>query len=102
MDYCSYSGGSKPFHAGERARQDPTWLLRIAILQDHDKLNLIMINGRVKKASSKDRVKPATDLMSYLQTWLQLRIFVALEDPQGRARIGHVDLETPKVTTTIT
>lgn len=35
----------------------------ISILQDHDRLNIIMINGRVHKAGAKEYVLPIQDLM---------------------------------------
>lgn len=34
----------------------------ISILQDHDRLNIIMINGRVHKAGTKEYVLPMQDL----------------------------------------
>lgn len=77
----------------------------ISILQDHSKLNVIIINGRMHKASHKDflPIKRET-LKAYqmepLPTFSQasrlisekFTNYVAYEDVRGQARMGHLDL----------
>ncbi|KPI44008.1 uncharacterized protein AB675_6173 [Cyphellophora attinorum] len=68
----------------------------IKILQDHDKLNVIMINGRIHKASYKEFLRtedrPAAEAQVQ-QPAPKLTNFVAysLDDGTGRTRMGHLD-----------
>ena len=91
-------GKIKPGFYADCILVDGDPLKDISILQDHDKLNMIMINGRIHKASSKDLVKasPGPDVLA--PNMAPLRNFVAYEDSQARARVGHLNLETSKVT----
>jgi 2-keto-4-pentenoate hydratase/2-oxohepta-3-ene-1,7-dioic acid hydratase in catechol pathway/pimeloyl-ACP methyl ester carboxylesterase len=68
----------------------------ITVLQDHDKLNVIMINGRVHKASYKEflRTAPTTATMSEKT----LTNYVAYQDNHGRPRIGHLDMDKQTIT----
>ncbi|KAK4496382.1 hypothetical protein PRZ48_012362 [Zasmidium cellare] len=73
----------------------------IGVLQEHDKLNLIMINGRIHKASYKDFLKPEqpSPVMAP-QEKTKMNNFVAyrLSDGTGRTRIGHLDQENGTIT----
>ena len=68
----------------------------IAVLQDHDKLNVIMINGRIHKASHKESMatmpKPAPVAKKSLTN------YVSFTDILGRPRIGHLDSEKSTIT----
>ena len=70
----------------------------ISVLQEHNKLNVIMINGRIHKASFKEFVKSATTQEVLPPVIAPMNNFVAFEDEQGKSRIGHLDLEESKVT----
>lgn len=67
----------------------------ISILQDHARLNVIMINGRIHKA---DQVKPmlANPAPAPLVRAKALN-FVAYSDTMGRPRVGHLDLDASKI-----
>ncbi|OQV00024.1 hypothetical protein CLAIMM_05579 [Cladophialophora immunda] len=69
----------------------------IAVLQNHDKLDVIMINGRIHKSSPADFVvvQPAAPSPQPKNP----HNFVTFEDDLGRARVGHLDLETSLVHT---
>ncbi|GAB1195505.1 hypothetical protein APSETT444_004764 [Aspergillus pseudonomiae] len=63
----------------------------IAVLQDHSKLDVIMINGRIHKAQPMEFLTMTTAPPS-LQEEKSYFNFVAFEDDLGRPRIGHLDL----------
>ncbi|KAL9106631.1 MAG: hypothetical protein Q9227_008351 [Pyrenula ochraceoflavens] len=65
----------------------------IAILQDHDKLNVIMINGRIHKASYTEFVKLESDVNPP-----PLTNYLTYKDSHGRTRIGHLNLEDSMIT----
>ena len=71
----------------------------ISILQDHDKLNAIIINGRVHKPSHKEllRTQPQPVMVN---TEPALTNFVAYElvDGTKRTRIGHLDHSSNQIT----
>nr|OQO18620.1 hypothetical protein B0A51_15025 [Rachicladosporium sp. CCFEE 5018] len=72
----------------------------ISVLQDHDKLNVIMINGRVHKASHKEFVAyehPSPVMESKAEVKLNNFIAYQLKDGTARTRIGHHDRDTDKV-----
>lgn len=71
-------------------------LRNIAVLQDHDKLNVIMINGRIHKASSTDFL-PAQLTPTKAVSEPSFN-FVAYTDHLGRSRVGHMDLNSSKIT----
>ena len=52
----------------------------IAVLQEHDKLNVIMINGRIHKASYKEFVKASLPPEIVPPTIAPMTNFVAYED----------------------
>ena len=69
-------------------------------IQHHDKLDLIIINGRIHKASYKEFAM-TKDLPSILQPAIdRMQNFVAyaLEDGTNRTRIGHLDFEKDTIT----
>jgi 2-keto-4-pentenoate hydratase/2-oxohepta-3-ene-1,7-dioic acid hydratase in catechol pathway/imidazolonepropionase-like amidohydrolase/pimeloyl-ACP methyl ester carboxylesterase len=71
----------------------------ITVLQDHSKLDLIMINGRIHKAKHQDFVRHSHESLSIEQT-PKLYNFIAyrLGDGTKRTRIGHLDTELGSVT----
>ncbi|KAK3071105.1 hypothetical protein LTR53_009239 [Teratosphaeriaceae sp. CCFEE 6253] len=73
----------------------------IKILQDHSKLDVIMVNGRVHKASYKEFIKlEQPQPIMELEKEVKLNHFVAYEPDDGtkRTRIGHLDQEKGTVT----
>lgn len=68
----------------------------ISILQNHDKLNVIVINGRIHKASYKEFLSVQPELIPPpRETFTN---FVAYADDLGRPRIGHLDLDQSTIT----
>lgn len=63
----------------------------IAVLQDHSKLDVIMINGRIHKAQPSEFLD-VNAVPPSLQEKKSYFNFVAFEDELGRSRIGHLDL----------
>ena len=70
----------------------------ISVLQDHDKLKMIMINGRIHKASSRDFASSVTKADVVAPIMAPMRNFVAYGDSNGASRVGHLDLESSKIT----
>lgn len=68
----------------------------IAVLQDHDKLNVIMINGKFHKVSQADFVTNQETIPAPGPSKL-LHNFVSFEDSFGRPRVGHLDLTTSTI-----
>lgn len=69
----------------------------IAVLQNHDKLNVIMINGRIHKAAASDfAAQPEEPLSTPVQPKVHYN-FVTFEDSLGRPRMGHLDFETATI-----
>ncbi|KAK5040139.1 hypothetical protein LTS07_000636 [Exophiala sideris] len=68
----------------------------IAVLQDHDKLNVIMINGRLHKSSASDFAQLETAIPTPIQPKAHYN-FVTFEDSLGRPRVGHLDFETSTI-----
>ena len=73
----------------------------ISVLQEHNKLNVIMINGRIHKASYKEftkfeQPKPVMEPRSEVK----LNNFIAYELDEGtkRCRMGHFDQEKGTIT----
>lgn len=89
-------GKVKPGYLADLILVDGNPLDDITILQNHDKLNVIMINGRIHKASYKEFVQPQSNpvFMSPRPT----TNYVAYRDGLGRSRIGHLDFEASTVT----
>ncbi|KXT02695.1 hypothetical protein AC579_3797 [Pseudocercospora musae] len=73
----------------------------IAVLQQHDKLNVIMINGRIHKASFREfhKLDSAEPIMNPQQkSTLDHFVTYKLEDGTERSRVGHLDLEKGTIT----
>lgn len=93
-------GKIQPGYYADCILVDGNPLRDISILQDHDRLNVIMINGRIHKASPRDfaqqlssapateEVVPQKDHFSNYITYL---------DEQGKQRVGHLDLDNSRV-----
>ncbi|KAL9067313.1 MAG: hypothetical protein Q9157_006854 [Trypethelium eluteriae] len=71
----------------------------ISILQDHDKLNAIIINGRIHKLSHEELLRDQPQLVM-AEKEPGLTNFVAYKLPDGtkRTRIGHLDHASNKIT----
>lgn len=93
-------GKIKPGYFADVILVDGDPVQDIAVLQEHEKLNVILINGRVHKASYKEFVKTSTGPDILPPTIAPMANFVAYEDDQGKARIGNLDLDESKVTPT--
>lgn len=71
----------------------------ITVLQEHDKLDVIMINGRIHKAAHKEFVNmEAATTAPVPQPKAVLSNFVAYKDKNGHNRVGHLDFDTSLVT----
>ncbi|KAF6219060.1 hypothetical protein HO133_005604 [Letharia lupina] len=90
-------GKVKPGYFADVILVDGDPLKDIAVLQEHDKLNVIMINGRIHKASHKEFVKTGLGPEIMPPTIAPMTNFVAYEDSQGRARIGHLNLDECRI-----
>ena len=94
-------GKIKPGYFADCILVDGNPVENISVLQEHDKLNVIMINGRIHKASYKEFVKteqpqPVIEPAKAIE----LNHFVAYElaDGTGRSRLGHFDQEKGTIT----
>ena len=90
-------GKIKPGYFADVILIDGDPLKDVAILQVHDKLNVIMINGRIHKASHKEFMKTSLGPEVLPPTIAPMTNFVAYEDSQGRARIGHLNRDEGKI-----
>lgn len=75
----------------------------ISILQDHDKLDVIMINGRIHKANHRDladitQLPPMMDRNKKSTEALTNFMSYRLDDGTGRTRVGHLDRESNTIT----
>jgi Amidohydrolase family len=68
----------------------------IAVLQDHDKLNVVMINGRIHKASYKEFMRTMPEPAPAAKK--SLTNYVSFTDSLGRSRLGHLDMESSIIT----
>jgi 2-keto-4-pentenoate hydratase/2-oxohepta-3-ene-1,7-dioic acid hydratase in catechol pathway/alpha-beta hydrolase superfamily lysophospholipase len=99
-------GQIKPGYLADCILVDGNPLEDISILQDHSKLNLIMINGRLHKASQKDFMtsaerkirKTQMQLASSLSTCPMPANFVAYTNSTGDNRIGMLDFGSQLIT----
>ncbi|KAK5115013.1 hypothetical protein LTR85_010051 [Meristemomyces frigidus] len=94
-------GKVKPGYLADLILVDGNPVDDITVLQEHDKLNIIMINGRIHKASYKEFVRfeqPQPIMEPRIE--VKLNNFVAYELPDGtaRTRIGHLDTERGTIT----
>lgn len=90
-------GKVKPGYFADVILVDGDPLKDIAVLQEHAKLNVIMINGRIHKASYTEFLKLGLGPEILPPTVAPMANFVAYEDSQGRARIGHLNLDKCKI-----
>lgn len=67
----------------------------ITILQEHEKLNIIMINGRIHKASYKEFLRQEVSQAPVAPAEVKARNFMtyALKDGTDRTRVGHLNLQ---------
>lgn len=72
----------------------------IRVLQDHDKLDVILINGRVHKAKPKEFVTSPENRNMTMDDDTKLTNFITyrLDDGTDRSRVGHLDLVRGTVT----
>ncbi len=91
-------GKIKPGYHAECILVDGDPLKDIVVLQEHYKLNVIMINGRIHKASSEDFITAPTGPDNLSSNMKPMMNSVAYENNRGRARMGHLDLDTLKMT----
>lgn len=70
----------------------------ISVLQEHDKLDVIMINGRLHKASIREFSKAANQTEVLAPMIAPMTNFVTFEQEDGHRRIGHLSLDDRKVT----
>ncbi|KAK5079776.1 hypothetical protein LTR70_007588 [Exophiala xenobiotica] len=86
-------GKIKPGYYADCILVDGDPLKDITVLQDHDKLNVIMINGRIHKASYKEFLRTETPQATIEPQAVPLTNYVAysLDDGTKRTRIGHLD-----------
>lgn len=89
-------GKVKPGYFADVILVDGNPLDDISVLQDHDKLNVIMINGRIHKASYKEFIRAMPEPTPAPQK--SLTNYVAYGDSLGRPRIGHLDLDNSTIT----
>lgn len=96
-------GKIKPGYFADCILVDGDPLADISILQDHAKLNVIMINGRLHKADYKEFLpvlleKQSLNAMPTHNGVLSSFISYKLQDGTGRTRVGHLDSATGSVT----
>jgi len=94
-------GKIQPGYYADCILVDGNPLKDIEILQDHDRLNVIMINGRIHKASPKDFIQQLTNAPAIEEAVLQKDHFsnyITYMDEQGKQRVGHLDFDTTRVT----
>lgn len=72
----------------------------ITILQDHDKLNMILINGRIHKASYKEFLRLEVVDQPKAAPPVRPRNFISytLKDGTKRTRVGHLNLQDDTIT----
>lgn len=94
-------GKIRPGYFADLILVDGDPLADIGVLQEHDKLNLIMINGRIHKASYREFVRfEQPNAIMEPQEKVKLNNFVAyrLSDGTGRTRIGHLEQAKGSIT----
>lgn len=89
-------GMVKPGYFADCILVDGNPLDDITVLQDHEKLNVIMINGRIHKASYKEFLRMASSPTATPEK--ALTNYVAYEDGLGRPRIGHLNQDNKTIT----
>ena len=94
-------GKIKPGYFADCILVDGNPLDDITVLQEHDKLNVIMINGRIHKASYKEFAKfEQPPAVMEPREEVKLNNFVAymMDDGTERTRVGHLDKDKGTVT----
>lgn len=95
-------GKVQPGYYADMILVDGDPLKDIAVLQDHGKLNVIMINGRIHKASPRDFELPTkVQLQIEEPAWQPSNKFsnyVCYLDDQQKSHVGHLDLDSSMVT----
>ena len=89
-------GKIKPGYFADCILVDGNPLDDVAILQDHDKLNVIMINGRLHKASYKEFLRAMPNQAVTIEK--SRSNYIAYEDSLNRPRIGHLDQDKKTIT----
>lgn len=92
-------GKMKPGYYADCILVDGDPVNNIAVLQDHDKLNVIMINGRIHKASYKEflRTQVTQQIIPEAET-LTNYVSYSLNDGTNRSRVGHLGIKTRTIT----
>lgn len=93
-------GKVQPGYYADMILVDGDPLKDITIFQDHTKLNVITINGRIHKASPKD-FDLARNIQPKEPAWQPKSNpsnYVSYLDGQQRPRVGHLDLNNSMVT----
>ncbi|EMC96946.1 hypothetical protein BAUCODRAFT_147141 [Baudoinia panamericana UAMH 10762] len=94
-------GKVKPGYFGDLILVNGNPIDNIEVLQDHSKLDIIMINGRIHKASYKEftRFEQPQPIMEPKED-VKLNYYIAyeLDDGTKRTRIGHLDEKKGTVT----
>lgn len=72
----------------------------ITVFQDHSKLNVIVINGRIHKASPKDFdvAGSARAIETAFAPQNKSSNYISYLDGSNRPRVGHLDLESSTIT----
>lgn len=91
-------GKIKPGYLADCILVDGNPIENISILQEHDKLNIIMINGRIYKASSKEFVKAEQPHAAVPGAKLGNYVSYQVQDGTGRYRIGYFDQPNGMIT----
>lgn len=94
-------GKVQPGYYADMILVDGNPLEDITVFQDHTKLDVIMINGRIHKVSSKDFALPSGDAPAREPTPKPKNNFsnyIAYLDEQKRPRVGHLDFDSSMIT----
>ena len=89
-------GKIQPGYLADCILVDGDPLKDITVLQDHDKLKVIMINGRIHKASYKEFLRTEPEQAPVAPK--SLTNYIAFQDSLGRSHVGHLDLDNQMVT----
>lgn len=92
-------GKLKPGYYADCILVDGDPVKDITVLQDHDKLNVIMINGRIHKASYKEFLRPEVKQQTLPEIEsLTNYVTYTLSDGTNRTRVGHLSIEARTIT----
>lgn len=94
-------GKIKPGYFADCILVDGNPLDYISVLQEHDKLNVIMINGRIHKASYKEFAKfeqPSAIMGPREEVKLNNFVAYLTNDGTERTRVGHFDQDKGTIT----